>query len=235
MSKKVMLIDDEKSLHVVLGELIRRNGYSFCGAFDGLTGLELMQVERPDVLLLDVMLPDIDGFEVCSRIRARGDKVPIIILSAKGDIVDRSVGIRAGADDYVAKPFDPSDLLLRIYSTVRRSTMEALGAEVGEAPRLRFGDLLILLDEREVLVGGRRVDMTPKEFDILALLAKRPKFVHTHEQIYEQVWREDPCNARNCVTVFVRKIREKIEENPSKPKYLVTVRGVGYKIGSFDS
>ena len=235
MNKKIMLIDDEKSLHTVLGELIRRNGYTFCGAYNGLSGLDLLQSVKPDVLLLDVMLPDIDGFEVCSRIRARGDKIPIIILSAKGDIVDRSVGIRAGADDYIAKPFDPSDLLLRIYSVARRYAMEMSDAGEEGEPLLRFGDLTICLDQRVVLVKGKPIDMTPKEFDILAFLAKRPKVVYSHEQIYEQVWREDSCNARNCVTVFVRKIREKIEGDPSHPKYLVTVRGIGYKIGSFDS
>lgn len=231
MSKKIMLIDDEAGLHTAIEELLTSNGYLFCGALSGQEGIKMLKRERPDLLLLDVMLPDITGFDVCAMLREEGRHIPIIFLSAKGDIVDKSIGYRAGGDDYVTKPFDSAELLLRILAGIRRheGNIELIRNYEREAP-LIIGDLEIRYSEHKVLVKEEAVELTSKEFNILAMLARNAGMVFSREQIYEEVWGEDAYKGKDGVTVFVRKIREKIEENPSDPKYLLTIPGFGYQI-----
>ena len=190
----------------------------------------MLASEHPDLLLLDVMMPGMNGFDVCMKIREQGRRIPIIFLSAKGDIVDKSIGFKAGGDDYVVKPFSPDELLLRIEAHLRRHKSDlAFAKAVSREGSNKTGDLEIFFNRYEVRLRGEPVDLTAKEFEILALLASSPGQVFTRNQIYEHIWGRDSSVDENSITVFMRKIREKIEDNPSQPKYLLTVWRVGYK------
>lgn len=227
---KVMLIDDDKGVHVLMRRIIEDDGYRYCAAYDGESGLKMLASEHPDLLLLDVMMPGMNGFDVCTKIREQGRRIPIIFLSAKGDIVDKSIGFKAGGDDYVVKPFSPDELLLRIEAHLRRHKSDlAFAKAVSREGSNKTGDLEIFFNRYEVRLRGEPVDLTAKEFEILALLASSPGQVFTRNQIYEHIWGRDSSVDENCITVFMRKIREKIEDNPSQPKYLLTVWRVGYK------
>lgn len=228
---KILLIDDEESVHIALKEFLVSNGYEFRGAFTGWGGFEMIKEERPDLVLLDVMLPDINGFELCNEIRESGRHVPIIFVSAKGDIVDKSIGYRAGADDYVTKPFNPTELLLRIAAVIKRhKDVLVIVKDQQREDVIVIGDLEVRFAEHDAYVRGKPSHLTSKEFDILAALAANPGTVFSREQIYESVWGEEAYKAQNSITVFVRKIREKIEDNPSEPQYLLTVQRIGYKV-----
>lgn len=227
---KVMLIDDDKGVHVLMRRIIEDAGYRYCAAYDGESGLKMLASEHPDLLLLDVMMPGMNGFDVCTKIREQGRRIPIIFLSAKGDIVDKSIGFKAGGDDYVVKPFSPDELLLRIEAHLRRHKSDlAFAKAVSREGSNKTGDLEIFFNRYEVRLRGEPVDLTAKEFEILALLASSPGQVFTRNQIYEHTWGRDSSVDENSITVFMRKIREKIEDNPSQPKYLLTVWRVGYK------
>lgn len=190
----------------------------------------MLDEEHPDLLLLDVMMPGMNGFDVCTKIREQGRRIPIIFLSAKGDIVDKSLGFKAGGDDYVVKPFSPDELLLRIEAHLRRHKSDlAFAKAVSREGSNKTGDLEIFFNRYEVRLRGEPVELTAKEFEILALLASSPGQVFTRNQIYEHIWGRDSSVDENSITVFMRKIREKIEDNPSQPKYLLTVWRVGYK------
>lgn len=227
---KIMLIDDDESLHVLIRRITAEADYEFCSAICGEEGLAALEVEKPDLLLLDVMMPGMNGFDVCLRMREEGRRIPIIFLSAKGDIVDKSIGFKAGGDDYVVKPFSSDELLLRIEAHLRRHRDDlAFAKAVSREGGNRTGDLEILFSRYEVRLRGQRVDLTAKEFEILALLAANPGQVFTRGQIYEHIWGSVSEVDESSITVFMRKIREKIEDNPSQPKYLLTVWRVGYK------
>lgn len=227
---KVMLIDDDKGVHVLMRRIVEDAGYRYCAAYDGESGLKVLAEEHPDLLLLDVMMPGMNGFDVCTRIREQGRRIPIIFLSAKGDIVDKSIGFKAGGDDYVVKPFSPDELLLRIEAHLRRHKSDlAFAKAVSREGSNKTGELEIFFNRYEVRLKGEPVDLTAKEFEILALLASSPGQVFTRNQIYEHIWGRDSSVDENSITVFMRKIREKIEDNPSQPKYLLTVWRVGYK------
>ena len=227
---KVMLIDDDKGVHVLMRRIIEDAGYRYCAAYDGESGLKMLDEEHPDLLLLDVMMPGMNGFDVCTKIREQGRRIPIIFLSAKGDIVDKSIGFKAGGDDYVVKPFSPDELLLRIEAHLRRHKSDlAFAKAVSREGSNKTGELEIFFNRYEVRLRGEPVDLTAKEFEILALLASSPGQVFTRNQIYEHIWGRDSSVDENSITVFMRKIREKIEDNPSQPKYLLTVWRVGYK------
>lgn len=227
---KVMLMDDDKGVHVLMRRIVEDAGYAYCAAYDGESGLRALEAEHPDLLLLDVMMPGINGFDVCRKIRERGRRIPVIFLSAKGDIVDKSVGFKAGGDDYVVKPFSPDELLLRIEAHLRRHKSDlAFAKAVAREGSGRTGDLEIFFNRYEVRLRGKSVDLTAKEFEILALLASSPGQVFTRGQIYEHIWGRGNDVDENSITVFMRKIREKIEDNPSRPQYVLTVWRVGYK------
>lgn len=235
---KVMLIDDDAGIHASLRDVVEEAGYSFCGALSGREGLRLLDEERPDLLLLDVMMPGLNGFDVCRQMRDEGRRIPVIFLTAKNDIVDKSTGFRAGADDYVTKPFIADELLLRIEAHVRRhrddirhARADADAAPVKREP-CRIGDLEVLFEQYEVRLRGNAVPLTAKEFEILALLAESPGEVYTRRRIYEHLWGPTAEVDENSITVFMRKIREKIEDNPSEPRYLQTVWRVGYKLAA---
>lgn len=227
---KIMLVDDDESLHVLIRRIATEAGYEFCSALNGEDGLEVLASEKPDLLLLDVMMPGVNGFDVCRRMREEGRRIPIIFLSAKGDIVDKSIGFKAGGDDYVVKPFSSDELLLRIEAHLRRHRDDlAFAKAVSREGGNKTGDLEILFNQYEVRLRGERVELTAKEFEILALLAANPGQVFTRGQIYEHIWGRESEVDESSITVFMRKIREKIEDNPSQPKYLLTVWRVGYK------
>lgn len=239
---KVMLIDDDPGIHESLRDVVEEEGYDFCGALSGKEGLRLLDHERPDLLLLDVMMPGMNGFDVCRQMRDEGRRIPVIFLTAKNDIVDKSTGFKAGADDYVTKPFIADELLLRIDAHVRRhrddmqhaltreADAAAEAAALARPDRVAVGNLEVLFDRYEVRLRGEVVPLTAKEFEILALLAESPGEVFTRRRIYEHLWGEAAEVDENSITVFMRKIREKIEDNPSEPRYLLTVWRVGYKL-----
>lgn len=227
---KVMLVDDDEGIHQLLGRLLEDAGYAFCGARTGAEALKILPKEKPDLLLLDVMMPGMNGFEVCSSIRADGRRIPVVFLTAKGDIVDKSIGFKAGGDDYVVKPFNSEELLLRIEAHIRRRKQDLAAAKpIHRGGSVAVGEIEVLFDRYEVRLRGKKIDLTAKEFEILALLAASPGKVFTRAQIAEQVWGEDNAVDDNGITVFIRHIREKIEVNPSQPEYLLTVWRVGYK------
>ena len=227
---KVMLIDDDPGIHESLRAVIEEAGYEFCGALGGREGLRLLDDERPDLLLLDVMMPGMNGFDVCQQMREEGRRIPVIFLTAKNDIVDKSTGFKAGADDYVTKPFDATELILRIEAHIRRhkDTIEFARCTARDGS-VTIGDLEVRFDEYQVLVGGRPANLTTKEFEIVAFLATHPGKVFTRSQIQEYIWGEGEVDAHsNSITVFVRKIREKIEDDPASPRLIITKWGVGY-------
>jgi DNA-binding response OmpR family regulator len=225
-----MLIDDDWNLHMVMKETLEDAGHELCSALNGEEGLVKVATEKPDILLLDVMMPGMNGFEICKRLRDEGRRIPIIFLSAKGDIVDKSIGFNIGGDDYVVKPFSTEELLLRIEAHLRRHKGDvAFSKAISRKGSTKIGDLEIIFNRYVVLLRGKPVDLTSKEFEILALMMANPGQVFSRNQIFEHIWGESSPSEENSITVFIRKIREKIEENPSEPRYLLTVWRVGYK------
>jgi DNA-binding response OmpR family regulator len=219
-----LLIDDDERLGAMMVEYLGAHGIAVTVAADGERGLAALARRRFDVVLLDVMLPGVDGLEVCRRLRASPDgaAVPVLMLTARGEDVDRIVGLELGADDYLAKPFNPRELLARIRALLRR----AAGPVPGR--RLRVRGLEIDLDAREVLAGGRRVSLTGYEFDLLALLARAAGRVLSREQILDALKGRDYESFDRSIDVHVSKLRAKLERNPREPRYIKTVRGVGY-------
>lgn len=226
---KILLADDEQSMATLIERIVVREGYGFCRAADGLEALELFERERPDLVLLDVMMPGMNGFDVCTRLRERGASQPIMFLTAKGDIVDKSVGFKAGGDDYLVKPFLPEELVLRVNALLRRAAAPAPAASTPDV--VCHDGVEVDLRRRRVSVDGRPVDLTPKEFNILAILVASPGEVFTREQLVEAVWGADYVGDTSGITVFIRKIREKIEDDPSAPRRVQTVWRVGYRFG----
>lgn len=229
---KVMLIDDDESLQVLIGQIAERDGYEYCCASNGADGMKLLHAEQPDFLILDVMLPDTNGFEICETIRAEGNAVSVLFLSAKGDIVDKSIGFKAGADDYLVKPFQLEELSLRIKAHLRRQN-EGVTDPGGEGRKTRIyhvGDLEITPGNYEARLRGESVPLSSREFELLELLASDPGSVFTRDQIMKHLWGDTDSADPSSITVFVRKIREKIEDDPSKPRYLITVWRVGYRL-----
>ena len=222
---KVMLIDDDESMQVLIGQIARRGGYDFCCAGSGEEGLALLREARPDFLILDVMLPDINGFEICEIIRAEGRQVPIMFLTAKGDIVDKSIGFKAGADDYLVKPFSPRELVARARALLRRVHADS------EPQRevLEFGELTIDVSGHKVLVSGEEIDLTASEFKLLTTLSRYPGRVYSRMELVEKVLGYDFEGYERTIDSHVKNLRAKIGDNPRSPKWLHTVHGVGYR------
>lgn len=221
----VLVVDDEPIVREVVGRYLRQEGFRVEEAVNGPEALRRFAEERPDLVLLDLMLPGLDGLEVCRRIRAQSN-VPIVMLTAKGAETDTVIGLGVGADDYVAKPFSPRELVARVKAVLRRSVAPPLPL-AGDP--LRFGALVIRPDRRQVEVAGRAVDLTAREFDLLAFLAANPNLVFSREELLDKVWDWSYAGDRGTVTVHVRRLRQKIEAEPNRPRYLKTVWGVGYK------
>ena len=222
----VLVVEDNDAVSSSVRYNLERDGYSCLLAGDGPRALELARRERPALVLLDVMLPGIDGLEVCRRIRAESN-VPIIMLTARVDEVDRVVGLEVGADDYVTKPFAMRELMARVKAALRRSEMRPDSDNADTMP-VTIGNLHIDPARREVAKGGEPVALKPKEYDVLWFFARNPGRVFSREQLLERVWGYDFAGGSRTVDVHIRWLREKIEDDPANPRYLRTSRGAGY-------
>lgn len=230
---KILIADDERDICEAVRKIVERAGHTCFAVLDGALAMEAFERERPDVVILDVMMPEVNGFELCRQLRERDARVPIIMLSAKSDIVDKGVGFAAGCDDYIAKPFNSQELAMRIEAQLRRARLATAGDEVPRRNRsvVRLGDMEVRLKRNEVLVHGRYVNLTPKEFQIIAFLANHAGEVFSAQDIMANVWGEAYRPDSASIAVFVRKIRSKIEDDPAKPRYLQTVWREGYRLG----
>jgi two-component system response regulator ResD len=224
---RVLVVDDESMVRDVLARYLEQAGYMVSTADDGEQALSVFGETQPDLVLLDLMLPMIDGFEVFRRMRA-GSSTPVIMLTARGDETDRVVGLELGADDYVTKPFSPREVVARVQAVLRRTGQPA-GDEDSGLGVLEFGSLVIDEPRREVTLRGEPVRLTRKEFDLLAYLAQHPGVTLTRTRLLEEVWDFAWDGDTATVTVHIRRLREKIEDDPSTPEHLLTVWGVGYR------
>jgi two-component system response regulator ResD len=223
---KVLVVDDEPNIREVVGLYLRRDGHAVVSAGDGDEALRLYQQTQPDLVVLDLMLPGLSGLEVCRRLQANR-RVPLIMLTAKGEEEDRIVGLGVGADDYMVKPFSPRELAARVEAVLRRVNETQPASETERV--LVFDELEIDPNTREVAVRGEPVALTATEFDLLYHLASQPKRVFTRDQLMEAVWGYTFAAETSTVTVHMRRLREKIEPDPTQPRYLHTVWGVGYR------
>ncbi len=228
MSSRILVVDDEPVVTEVVERYLRLEEFEVSLAFDGNEALRIAREWAPDLVVLDLMIPGVDGLEVCRRIR-RESQMPIIMLTAKSDEVDRIVGLELGADDYVAKPFSPRELVARIKSVLRRATAKPSPSVMGI---LRFDDFTINPESRVVTIGSEEAQLTGKEFDLLFFLASNPGRVFTRERLMDQVWDFTYAADLSAVTVHIQRLRGKIEKDPVKPRHVKTVWGVGYKFES---
>ena len=222
---RVLIVDDEPMVREVLERYLTRSGFIAESAGDGNAAIAAFDAERPDLVVLDLMLPKLDGFGVFRSIRARA-ATPVIMLTARGDETERVAGLELGADDYVAKPFSPREVVARVQAVLRRQSQPDLTTEKG---KLAFRDLELDGRSREVRRKGHPVALTPREFDLLYLMASNPRTVFTRSRLLDEVWDLAFNGDPSTVTVHVRRLREKIERDPSKPSHLVTVWGLGYR------
>ena len=225
----ILVCDDDKEIVEAIEIYLTQEGYNVLKAYDGEEALKVLKKEKVDLLVIDVMMPRLDGIRATLKIREE-NSLPIIILSAKSEDADKILGLNVGADDYVTKPFNPLELVARVKSQIRRYTK--LGSTVVDTKKSVYtvGGLTIDDDLKDVTVDGETVKLTPIEYNILLLLVKNQGKVFSIDQIYESIWNEDAIGADNTVAVHIRHIREKIEINPKEPRYLKVVWGVGYKI-----
>ena len=225
----ILVCDDDKEIVDAIDIYLSQEGYHILKAYDGLQAIEIMKKEKVHLILLDIMMPNLDGIRATRKIRETSS-VPIIMLSAKSEDVDKILGLNIGADDYITKPFNPLELIARVKSQLRRYTqLGNLATEEKEAVYV-CGGLVVNDDLKTVTVDGEPVKLTPIEYNILVLLIKNQGKVFSIEQIYENIWNEEAIGADNTVAVHIRHIREKIEINPREPRYLKVVWGIGYKI-----
>ncbi len=231
MAEKILVVEDELVLRDALAYNLTRQGYEVSTAADGHRAVEVAHIEGPDLILLDIMLPGLDGFEVC-RILRQDTNVPIIMLTARDDEVDKIVGLEVGADDYLTKPFSMRELLARVKAQLRRVRMmreEFAGGEDRPSDVLHFGSLTLDLDRREVVCDEETLPLKPKEYELLVYLAQKRGRVLSRDQILEDVWGWDYTGGSRTVDVHVRWLREKIEDDPANPTRIITVRGAGYR------
>ena len=228
---KLLLIEDDMEISEMLEDFLSREAFEVETAFDGEMACQKFFEGSYDLVLLDLMIPKLSGMEVMKKIR-EDSVVPIIILSAKDTELDKSLGLLLGADDYITKPFSVTEVLARIKANIRRTTQYLTFAEQPESLQLlKAGELTMNLDDYTVSKNGKKLDLTAKEFEILKHLMGNPKKVYTKEQIYSAVWKDYYMGDENAVNVHISRLRNKIENNARKPKYIITVWGIGYKLG----
>ncbi|MDK2820651.1 MAG: two-component system, OmpR family, alkaline phosphatase synthesis response regulator PhoP [Clostridia bacterium] len=226
MSKlpKILIVDDEPSILELASYNLEQAGFKVVTAADGNTALSKADIEKPDLIILDVMLPKLDGFEVCRTLRAKSE-VPILMLTARKEEVDRVLGLELGADDYLTKPFSPRELVARVRAILRRTVEKQKNNE----GIITIGDLVINQASHVVKVKGKQVELTLKEYQLLNLMAENRGLVFSREALLERLWEGEYYGDTRTIDVHIRHLREKIEHDPGNPKYIVTVRGVGYK------
>lgn len=235
LKKKILIVDDEKSISDLLVYNFEKEGYKTITASDGEEGVTLALTQNPDIILLDIMLPKIDGLTACKKIRQTLPKIPIIMLSAKGEEIDKILGLEIGADDYMTKPFSIRELIARVKANLRKiePNEQEFTNSIIKGNKIVVGELSLDLDKFEVIVRGQKVtDLTRREFEVLRYLAQKPGQVITREDLLEKVWGYEYYGDIRTVDVTIRRIREKIEKNTANPKILITKRGVGYYIES---
>lgn len=235
--KKILIVDDEKPIVEILTYNLQKEGYETIEAYDGEQAITLALTKKPDLILLDIMLPKVDGLTVCKRIRHTLSNVPILILSAKDEEIDKILGLELGADDYITKPFSVRELMARVKANLRKSEIIQDTEQVEEETddtgnKIDVGELKLDLDKFEVKVRGEVIDLTLREFEVLKYLANQPGQVVTREILLEKVWGYEYYGDIRTVDVTVRRIREKIEKDTSAPKILITKRGVGYYLAT---
>lgn len=231
MSYKILVVDDEKPIVRLVTFNLEKEGYQTLLAYDGEEALQVIQNEKPDLVVLDIMLPRLDGLEVCRQIRQKHISTAVIMLTAKDQEIDKVLGLELGADDYLAKPFSPRELLARIKAVLRRTSAKRASAQEDV---LVIGDLHLDFARHEVSVGGRQLELTPKEFELLELLAKNAGRVMTRSVLLDKIWGFTYDGDTRIVDVHISHLREKIEVSAKNPVYIKTVRGVGYKFKSSD-
>ena len=225
MGKRILIIEDEKMIIDILRFNLSREGYEVLEAYDGKEGLHLAETAEPDLILLDVMLPFLSGFEICRRLRGSGNSVPVIMLTAREEERDKVFGLEIGADDYITKPFSMRELLARVKANIRRRGLDE--DRPADAP-LTFRGLTIDPRKYEVERDGQPVELTTREFELLLFLARSPGTVFPRDELMEKVWNYGYVGDVRTVDVAVRRLREKLEQDPAEPEYIVTKRGVGY-------
>ncbi|HJF64544.1 DNA-binding response regulator [Slackia equolifaciens] len=226
---RILLVDDESSIKRLVSDLVSDAGYDFSYAEDGLEALSIVERENVDLIIMDVMMPHLDGFSTCREIRSRGLTVPIIFLSAKGDIVDKGIGFQAGGDDYMVKPFDPRELMMHVEAHLRRTQMASIDARP-KSETISIGRFVINLKQYRVSKDGQPVKLTLKEFKIFSALAENPGVVLSKDELIERAWGKEFVGETSSITVFIKKLRSKIEDDPSDPHIIQTVWGVGYRL-----
>ena len=225
--KCILIVEDERAIVEILKFNLKREGYDTLEALDGEAGLELARTEDPDLILLDVMLPKMNGFDICKNLREAGSSVPIIMLTAREEETDKVFGLEAGADDYITKPFSMRELMARVRANIRRRSLD-LDARASVGTLLKAGELVIEPSTFSVTKNGEPVDLTQKEYDLLLHLLRERGKVFTREDLMQKVWNYDYFGDMRTVDVTVRRLREKIEADPGKPQYILTKRGAGY-------
>ncbi|QNM05387.1 response regulator transcription factor [Qiania dongpingensis] len=226
---KILLVEDDLEISGMLRDFLKTENFEVVPAYDGKSACEMFFSDDFSLVLLDLMIPELSGMEVMRRIR-EVNTVPIIILSAKDTDSDKTLGLGLGADDYITKPFSVSEVLARIKANIRRSTQYAAGFDT-ERPILSKGGLVMNLNDHSLLKNGNRIELTAKEFEILRLLMQNPQRVYTKEQIYSLIWKDAYLGDENAVNVHISRLRNKIEDDPRNPKHIITVWGIGYKLG----
>ena len=236
MGKTVLIVEDEQNIVDILSFNLNREGYDTLEAYDGNTGLQLALEQNPDLILLDLMLPGMNGFDVCRKLREAGSAVPILMLTAREEEADKVLGLELGADDYITKPFSMRELLARVKANIRRVAMApAPSSQAGTEPgkRLDLGRVVVDLEGATAYKDGRPLELTQREYDLIRFLASQPGKVFSREALMEHVWNyEGYVGDVRAVDVAVRRLREKIEDDPASPKFILTKRGMGYLFGT---
>jgi len=227
---KVLVVDDETSIVKLLEFNLEKAGFDVITAFDGMQALEKSRAEQPDFIILDLMLPKMDGMDVCKTLRLERNNTPILMLTAKDDELDKILGLELGADDYLTKPFSPREVVARVKAILRRTQTVADAPSQAEEPVIQFGDIRLYPEKYEVYRGSSKIELTPKEFELLQYLASHQGRVLTRDQLLNAVWNYDFIGDSRIVDVHVSHLREKLEEDTKNPRYIKTVRGLGYKL-----
>jgi DNA-binding response OmpR family regulator len=230
VQKVILLVEDDKDISELVASTLLQENFKVLTAYDGEEAVGLLEKNNIDLILLDLMLPKLSGMEVLKKVRATS-LIPVLILSAKGSDIDKALGLGFGADDYISKPFSMIELVARVHAAIRRATQSFPAANHNMSSHLHFKNLTLDLETFSAQVEGRNVQLTAKEFHILKLFMTNPSRVFTKEQIFHFIWEEDYLGNENVINVHIRRLREKIEADPSNPEYIRTIWGIGYKLG----